>query len=77
MEKYQLFRDVFGFFDTNHDGRIDFRELVIALGIARRGSDEEKLRWMFSLYDINRNGFISKDVMRTVLNSLFRLVLTG
>ena len=67
--------NLFRFFDVNKDGKIDFRELVVALGVASRGTDEEKLKWMFRLYDVNGNGSISRDEMRTVLKSLIRIVL--
>ena len=50
--------NVFKLFDANHDGKIDFSELAVALGIFSRGSREEKLKWMFSLYDINGDGYV-------------------
>ena len=69
--------NLFRFFDANHDGKIDFREIVIAMGTACRGSHKEKLGWIFSLYDINGNGFISKEEMRIVLKCIIRLMLHG
>ena len=49
---------VFRLFDENRDGKIDFREVVIGLGIGSRGTIDEKMSLMFSLYDINGDGFL-------------------
>ena len=35
---------------------------------------EEKIEWMFSLYDINGDGFVKKDEMRKIIRSMFRMV---
>jgi Ca2+-binding EF-hand superfamily protein len=35
---------------------------VTALSILLRGSVYEKLRWTFNLYDINKDGYINKEV---------------
>ena len=69
--------NVFRLFDKNSDGRIDFRELITSLGILSKGNKEEKLKFLFSLYDIDGNGFINRDEMRCVLRALVRIVLTG
>ena len=37
-----------------------FQDFVIGLSILVRGTIEEKMRWMFSLYDQDRDGFISR-----------------
>ena len=63
--------NVFKLFDANHDGKIDFSELAVALGIFSRGSREEKLKWMFSLYDINGDGYV-QFVWGVILASLLR-----
>lgn len=34
----------------------------MGLSILLRGSVQEKLEWTFHLYDINRDGFINKEV---------------
>lgn len=35
---------------------------MTALSILLRGSVHEKLRWTFNLYDINKDGYINKEV---------------
>lgn len=38
------------------------QDFVTALSILLRGSITEKLQWTFNLYDINRDGYINKEV---------------
>lgn len=35
---------------------------MIGLSVLLRGSVTEKLRWAFNLYDINKDGYITKEV---------------
>lgn len=38
------------------------KELVCDLSLLLRGTTEEKLNWAFNLYDINKDGQITKEV---------------
>ncbi|CAG2121281.1 unnamed protein product, partial [Medioppia subpectinata] len=51
---------VFNTFDPDKTGSITFTDFVIGLSVLARGSIQDKLRWTFSLYDINNDGMITK-----------------
>lgn len=38
------------------------QDFVIGLSILLRGTVHEKLNWAFNLYDINKDGYITKEV---------------
>merc|ERR1712038_887993 len=65
---------VFSTLDHEDSGIITFEDFVIGLSILVRGTTEEKVRWMFSLYDQDRDGFISREEMEDVVGSVFDLM---
>lgn len=50
------------------------QEFVLNLSILSRGTLDEKLEWTFQLYDVNGDGFISKDEMTEVMTSVYELM---
>lgn len=44
------------------------------LSILSRGSLDEKLRWTFSLYDINGDGKITKEEMTDIVSAVYDLM---
>jgi len=65
---------VFNTFDRQHCGSINFKEFVIGLSLLSRGSLQEKLKWAFSLYDINGDGFITREEMMDIVSSIYKLL---
>ena len=55
-------------FDTDSDRMIQFQEFMHALNITARGNNEQKLKWAFGLYDIDRNGYISRKNMFEIVS---------
>ena len=68
--------NTFRVFDHNNDGKIDFREFMIGLSMSSKGSFDDKMKWIFQLYDENKNGLISKDEMLVIVQSI-REMSTG
>merc|ERR1712018_880430 len=65
---------VFSTLDHEDSGIITFEDFVIGLSILVRGTMEEKIRWMFTLYDQDRDGYISREEMEDVVGSVFDLM---
>lgn len=46
----------------------------MGLSILSRGTMDEKLRWIFNLYDLNRDGKVTKDELVLVVTSIYDLM---
>ena len=57
-----LFRNI----NLTENSKIDLSELLISFSILVCGSDYEKIRWIYRLFDLNGNGIITKKDMMEV-----------
>uniref|UniRef100_A0A665V4P0 Kv channel interacting protein 2 n=1 Tax=Echeneis naucrates TaxID=173247 RepID=A0A665V4P0_ECHNA len=55
---------LFEAFDTQNNGAVNFEDFVISLSIILRGSVTDKLNWAFNLYDLNKDGCITREVLK-------------
>lgn len=51
---------LFRAYDSDGSGQIDFKEFLMTMNLASKGNADEKLRWAFSLYDVDRSGHITR-----------------
>lgn len=65
---------MFNTLDSDNSGIVSFEEFVQGLSILSRGTLEEKLRWTFSLYDINGDGYITREEMTDIVTAIYELV---
>ncbi|XP_072532196.1 calaxin isoform X2 [Salminus brasiliensis] len=64
---------VFRAFDNDNDSYISVKEWVEGLSVFLRGSLDEKIKYCFEVYDLNGDGYISREEMFHMLkNSLIR-----
>ena len=59
-----LAHNIFKSFDHDGNGSISFKELMVTLSLTTKGTKDEKLRWLFSVYDWNQDGKVTIDEVR-------------
>merc|ERR1711894_156415 len=71
----KLVEIVFNSFDQNQDGKIDYCELMKTLNVAKHGSEDDRMRFVFGVFDLDKDGYMRKDEMQKFL--LAMMMATG
>mmetsp|Transcript_13085 Transcript_13085/g.20164 ORF Transcript_13085/g.20164 Transcript_13085/m.20164 type:complete len:187 (-) Transcript_13085:127-687(-) len=66
-----LSRRWFDIYDKDKSGKVDFKELATLLSALVRGSPEDRLSVVFSFYDVNGDGSLTREELRSVIESIF------
>mmetsp|Transcript_38937 Transcript_38937/g.96539 ORF Transcript_38937/g.96539 Transcript_38937/m.96539 type:complete len:379 (-) Transcript_38937:63-1199(-) len=65
-----------GLFDTDKDGQLDLREILVGLCLLQRGSTDELLRACFRAYDTDESGFLERAELSALIARVYRFVLS-
>lgn len=60
LQDAQFRARMFRLFDANSDGILEFRDFCNGLAILQKGTKQEKLEFLFELFDLNGDKFIDK-----------------
>eukprot|EP00026_Physarum_polycephalum_P016700 Phypoly_transcript_17674.p1 GENE.Phypoly_transcript_17674~~Phypoly_transcript_17674.p1 ORF type:complete len:182 (+),score=31.48 Phypoly_transcript_17674:198-743(+) len=68
---------IISMFDNKKDGQVNFRQFVETMSVFHpKGNREEKLNFLFKVYDINNDGVITADEIFAILKMLVGTNLT-
>ncbi|KAI8868540.1 EF-hand, partial [Ramicandelaber brevisporus] len=73
IEKSAYITSLFRIYDSDGDGLIGFPEMVKTISVLERGDLLKKSQLAFHFYDLNGDGSITIDELRTMLLSYFNL----
>ncbi|KAJ8704779.1 hypothetical protein PYW08_012099 [Mythimna loreyi] len=65
---------VFKTIKHKQSGKVNFEEFLDILSRVARGSVQEKLSWVFTLYDVDGDGRISRSEMLAVVQAIYELL---
>ncbi|XP_042232986.1 Kv channel-interacting protein 1-like [Homarus americanus] len=65
---------VFNNLDKENTGVINFEDLITLLSRLSRGSLNDRLKWIFTLYDLNGDGCITRQEMTDVVQAVYDLM---
>ncbi|CAF1064757.1 unnamed protein product [Adineta ricciae] len=66
-----LFRNI----DRSNTGTIHFEDLITAFALLIHGSIRERIGWVFDLYDLNKDGKITRLELLQLVAAVFQLIV--
>ena len=73
LQKNLIVDQLFKFFDRNSNGFISFLEFICGLSIMTKGSKMEKMKYIFKGYDIDGDGYISREDLHKMLKAYHQI----
>ncbi|XP_006911571.1 calcineurin subunit B type 2 [Pteropus alecto] len=71
LQQNPLVQRVIEVFDTDGNGEVDFKEFILGTSqFSVKGDKEQKLRFAFNIYDIDKDGYISNGELFQVLKMM-------
>lgn len=71
LQQNPLVQRVIEIFDQDGNGEVDFREFIEGVSqFSVKGDKQQKLRFAFRIYDVDKDGFISNGELFTVLKMM-------
>ncbi|OWF46378.1 neurocalcin-delta B-like [Mizuhopecten yessoensis] len=71
------FADImFNKFDTDGDGKVDMREFIVGLLMSDAKNVDQKIKFAFEMYDIDKSGTISRDEVIQISQAYSRMYNT-
>uniref|UniRef100_A0A6G3MIN5 Calcineurin subunit B type 1 (Trinotate prediction) n=1 Tax=Henneguya salminicola TaxID=69463 RepID=A0A6G3MIN5_HENSL len=71
LKQNPLVDRVLDVFDVDRNGEIDLNEFITGISLfSNKGNAEVKTRFIFDIYDINRDGYITNGELYSVLKSM-------
>jgi Ca2+-binding EF-hand superfamily protein len=62
---------IFDAFDSGGRGTVDLNDFLYGIAILTRGSQEQRLRFLFNVYDVRRSGVVEHNRLRRFLNVIY------
>ncbi|XP_031947806.1 calsenilin isoform X4 [Corvus moneduloides] len=65
---------LFDAFDADRNGALCFQDFAVGLSVLLRGTEQQKLKWTFDLYDVNKDGYVTKEDMLEIMKSIYAMM---
>ncbi|NXD94737.1 CSEN protein, partial [Chaetorhynchus papuensis] len=61
-------------FDADRNGALCFQDFAVGLSVLLRGTEQQKLKWTFDLYDVNKDPPVTKEDMLEPPQSIYAMM---